>query len=196
MYKMIGRIYKIEVNENDFYIGSTTTTLKERELKHNNALRDNVKYKYKLYEECRKNNITKISCLLLQEQEIEDIKEIRQLEEEYIEKLNPTLNSHSAYTGLTKEEYRKKYNKEYRQKNKEYFREYKQKNKGYNKEYYDKNKEYRQEYYNENKDKVLERQGEKIKCPICNNIIRRDTLSKHKKTIKCRKSVECFIQDK
>ena len=39
---MIGRIYKIEVNENDFYIGSTIKSLKERETLHNNLRIDST----------------------------------------------------------------------------------------------------------------------------------------------------------
>jgi len=181
---MIGRIYKVEVNENDFYIGSTIQTLKERERKHNNALKRNVKIK--LYEKCRENNITKIICILLEEREVEYIKQIRQLEEEYITKLQPSLNCYIDYTGLTPEEYHKKYNKEWRQNHKEYHKKYYINNK---------DKVYQKKYYYENKDKVLERQGEKIKCPICNKIVRRDSLIRHQKTIKCRSSIVCFIQD-
>ena len=173
---MIGRVYKIEVNKDDFYIGSTISTLKERERLHNIRLRENVRNN-KLYEKCRDNNITKIICILLEEREVENIDEIRQLEQEYIEKLNPTLNSQSAYTGLTNKEYHKEYNKEYNKNNKEYI------------------KKYNKEYKKNNKDKISERQTEKIKCPICNKIVSRCNILIHKKTMKCRKSVECFIQD-
>jgi len=198
---MIGRVYRINVNENDFYIGSTTITLEKRETKHNVDLRRNVKFK--LYEECRKNNITKISCTLIEEIEIKEIIEIRMLEQEYITKLQPTLNSQSAYRSEEdKKEYYEKNKdkilerqKEYRENNEEWRQYHKQ----YHKQYYYENKEYHKEYYKEyyyeNKDKLLERQGEKIKCPICNKIVRRDSLIRHKKTMKCRSSVECFIQD-
>ena len=181
---MIGRIYKVEVNENDFYIGSTILTLKEREIKHNNALKRNVKYK--LYEECRINNITKISCLLIEEKEVENKEEIRQLEQEYITKLQPSLNCNIAYTDLTREEYNKEYHKEWRQNHKEYHKEY----------YYEnKDKVYNKKYYYENKDKISERKTEKIKCPICNSVVSRCNIAIHKKSIKCRSYIECFIQD-
>ena len=63
-------------------------------------------------------------------------------EEHYRVELQATLNSFSAYTGLTKQQYNQtekqiKYRKEYKQTNKEY----KEKQKIYNKEYRYTNKE-------------------------------------------------------
>jgi len=229
MYKMIGRVYRINVNKDDFYIGSTIKKLFDRQAKHNYRLNQN-KDKYKLYEECRKNNITKITCELIEEKEIENKEEIRLLEEEYIEKLNPTLNSRLAYTGLiglTKKEYDKEYydknkeqekykerkkeytennkerikqkQKEYRENNKEKYKERRENNKERinqkQKEWRENNKEKCKQYRENNKDKISERQTEKIKCPICNKIVSRTNIAKHQKTMNCRKSVECFIQD-
>jgi len=37
---MIGRVYKIEVNENDFYIGSTIKKLNDRQSQHNIRLKE------------------------------------------------------------------------------------------------------------------------------------------------------------
>jgi len=173
---MIGRIYKVEVNKDNIYIGSTINPLKQRQINHNYRLRENVN-KCKLYEECRKNNITKISLILIEEREIKDFDEIRELENKYIKELQPILNERSAYTGLTPEEYNKEYHKEWYINNKEY------------------HKECHKEWYDKNKDKISERQGEKIKCPICNSIVSRRNIAQHKKTIKCRSSIECFIQD-
>ena len=103
---MIGRVYRINVNKDDFYIGSTIKKLNDRQAQHNDILKQNIRTN-KLYEKCRENNITKIICILLEVREVEDIDEIRLLEQEYITKLQPTLNSHFAYTGLTREEYQK-----------------------------------------------------------------------------------------
>jgi hypothetical protein len=176
---MIGRVYKIEINENDIYIGSTIQTLRRREIHHNSHLRKNV-YKCKLYEKCREHNITNIICILLEQKEVEDIDEIRLLEQEYITKLQPSLNSWSAYTGLTQEEY----SKDYYENNKEELNKY-------NKEYYYNNKEKvktkRKEYYYKNKDKMLERQNEKINCPICNSVVRKGGIAEHKKSMKCKR---------
>ena len=163
---MIGRVYKVEVNKDDFYIGSTILRLCERQALHNDTLRKNVR-KNKLYEKCREHNITEIICIKLEEKEIEDIDEIRLLEQEYITKLQPTLNLFSAYTGLTRKEYDKKYIKQYRETNKETV------------------KKKQTEYYIKNKDKISERQKEKINCPICNKIVSRCNIAIHKKTKKC-----------
>jgi len=174
---MIGRVYRINVNENDFYIGSTIKKLFDRQAHHNIILRQNIR-KNKLYEECREHNITEIICILLEELEIEDIKDIRKLEQEYITKLQPTLNHKGSYTGLTK--------KEYYEKNKSYIIE---KNKSYKKEYREKNKEKKQlknkEHYEKNKEALSKKRTEKINCPICNSIVSKGSIARHQKTIKC-----------
>jgi len=169
---MIGRVYRINVNENDFYIGSTIKRLCERQAHHNNRLKDNF-YKYKLYEKCRENNITNIICILLEQKEVEDIDEIRELEQEYIDKLQPTLNHKGSYLSQDNKEYHKEYSKEWRKNNKEHIKD----------------------YYINNKDKISESRAEKIKCPICNSIVSRRNISTHKKSKKCRKVNECFIQE-
>ncbi len=186
---MIGRVYKVEVNENDIYIGSTIQSLKERERLHNISLEQNIK-KYKLYEKCRENNITKISCVLIEEKEIKDIKDIRLLEQEYIDELNPSLNHNFAYiTEEYKKDYKKDYHKEWsknnREKLKENKKEYRENNREKIKEYGEKwrenNKEYDKEWYNKNKDKLLE----KVKCDICNLIVCKKALKRHQKGRNC-----------
>ena len=205
---MIGTVYKIEVDKDNIYIGSTTQRLCNRQGLHNFHYRDNTKIN-KLYEECRKHNITKIICILLEEREIENELEIRQLEQEYIDKLEPSLNSWSAYTS---EEYKKKKNKEklkeYYQDNKdkliekqkEYNKNNKEKIKEKNKKYYENNKnkmimyvkeyrnnntykvqEKRKEYYDNNRDKLLE----KVNCDICNKFVSRVSLLRHQRSKKC-----------
>ena len=163
---MIGIVYKIEIGEK-IYIGSTIKKLNQRQTLHNYKLRQN-KDKCKLYVECRKNGITEISCLLIEEKEIENELEIRLLEQEYITKLQPTLNMSSACTGLTTED-KKEYNKEY------------------DKKRYENKKEYFKERYENNKKKIKDRISEKINCPICNSVIRRDSLIRHQRTKKCLK---------
>ena len=164
---MIGRVYKVEVNENDFYIGSTIKSLEKRETKHNFDLRKNVN-KCKLYEECRKNNITKIICILLEEREIKETKEIRILEDKYIKELQPSLNERSAYTT---EEDKKEYDKEYKENNREDI--YKK-----NREYYINNREKISKQKKEYREKKLETITEYKKQYYINN---REKISKQKK---------------
>ena len=88
----MGFIYKIEV-EGELYIGSTIRkSLSQRQHDHNYKLKNNCNYK--LYNFCRRKNIKKIKCELLQE--INDTNIIKELEQEYINKLEPTLNSNRA----------------------------------------------------------------------------------------------------
>jgi len=157
---MIGTVYKIEVGE-DIYVGSTINELKERQRQHNIKLNKN-KYKNKLYEKCRKYNIENIICILLEEKEIENDLEIRELEQQYMDKLQPSLNHMSSYTGLTLLT-KADYDKEYRNNNIERIRE--------------RAKQYREN----NKDKI----NEKTTCPICNSNIIKRCLSIHQKTKKC-----------
>jgi len=177
---MIGTVYKIEIYDK-IYIGSTIMKLSGRQASHNRDYRKNI-YKYKLYEECRKNNIENIVCIPLETIEIENDLEIRELEQEYIEKLKPSLNSYIAYTGLTKEEYMKERYERNKEENKERVREYMKEYSINNKE---KLTEKSKKYYENNKEKIKQRQSEKIKCPICNSIVRSDGMKEHKRTKKC-----------
>ena len=47
----------------------------------------------------------------------------------------------------------------------------------------DKRKQYRKEYYQDNKDKILEYQSVKVKCELCDKIMNKGNLRRHKKTI-------------
>ena len=91
----MGFIYKIEVGE-ECYIGSTTTSLKHRISSHNTAIKK--KCNSPLYKFCREHNIEKIICQELVEF-TDDITDdaVRLIEQEYINKFNPTLNGQRAY---------------------------------------------------------------------------------------------------
>ena len=105
---MIGFIYKIEV-EGQLYIGSTKKKyLCDRQSHHNQCLNNpkNIGYNYYLYKFCREKKVEKIICELI---ETVDDTELVLLEQEYINKLQPTLNTRGAYrTEEEKIEYYKK----------------------------------------------------------------------------------------
>ena len=108
----MGFIYKIEV-EGQLYIGSTKQKyLCRRQQLHNQCLKNPNRKEYNiyLYKFCRNHNISKIICELIEEV---DDSELRILEQEYMNKLKPSLNSYRAYQ--TKEE-RKEKMKEYNKK--------------------------------------------------------------------------------
>ena len=104
----MGFIYKIEVGE-ELYIGSTKKKLYYRQSQHNYTLNNpnNKSYNYPLYKFCRTHNIEKIICELIEE--VED-SELLLLEQEYINMLEPTLNSYRAYRTIEelKEQWKEK----------------------------------------------------------------------------------------
>ena len=92
---MIGFIYKIQSGSN-LYIGSTTQTLRNRTHKHNYKLRKDI-YKYKLYEFCRKHNITNVILTEIEELEIKTKKDLHIVEQKYMDFFKPNLNERQAY---------------------------------------------------------------------------------------------------
>jgi hypothetical protein len=110
----MGIIYKIVV-AGEIYIGSTKQKLYQRQSNHNKSLRNpNCKdYNNPLYIFCREHNIKKIICELI---ETVDNDNIFIKEQEYIDLLNPTINSHRAFRTEEQrieqqKENRKKHNK-------------------------------------------------------------------------------------
>ena len=91
----MGFIYKIEV-AGELYIGSTKNKLYLRQSTHNHSLNNpNYKdYNYPLYKFCREKKVKKIICELIEEV---DDNELVLLEQEYINKLEPTLNTIRAF---------------------------------------------------------------------------------------------------
>ena len=158
---MKGQIYKIELNENNIYVGSTTQKLCRRQSEHNHYLK---RYTHrKLYKACIENNIDYIKCIWVADIEYDSIAEVRKIEENYRKSLNGNLNSYRCY--ITKEE-KKEYDKEYYQENK------------------DKKSEYNKEYRKQNKIKISEKNKEKIKCDNCGCLINKSSSKRHQKTMK------------
>ena len=149
----MGFIYKIVIGE-DLYIGSTKKKLlSNRQGQHNYCLRNNDNLP--LYKFCRENKVEKIICEMLEKVDNENIV-IK--EQEYINKLNPTLNTNKANS--TKEDRKKTIHKS-------------------REKYKDKYNEKKREYYNNNK--------EKIKCDKCGVMITKRYLKNHQSRMICRK---------
>ncbi len=193
-----GMIYKIELNENNIYIGSTTKKLCMRQAQHNYDLK--TKPNLKLYKSCIENNITNIKCIWVADVTFNSIAELRMIEEEYRKKMNADLNMVKCYRS---KEDKKEYMKEYCENNKEYIKdknkEYREKNKDKMKikknEYYENNKdkikEKNKEYYEDNKDKI----NEKIKCDKCGCMSSKSNIKQHQQTNKCKLMSECIFSD-
>ena len=108
---MKGYIYKIEVG-NDLYIGSTIDKrLCDRQAKHNYKMKQ---YPNRLlYKKHYENNLDKVKCILVKVIEFENLQELKILEQEYIIKLNSTLNSQKAFQSkLDRKEYKKKWDED------------------------------------------------------------------------------------
>ena len=163
----ISAVYKItNTVTNDFYIGSSKD-VKQRWAVHKCKSTWKNNPNNPLYQDMRKYGLDKFDFQILEEVEIEKLKET---EQQFIETLKPTYNDRNA-NGLDIERY-KKYNKEYQKSDKykehkkeyeksdkrkkakkEYMKEYQKtdKYKNYQKEYQqsDEYKEYQKEFYKE-----------------------------------------------
>ena len=159
---MDGIIYKIEIC-NEIYIGSTIENLIERERKHNYMLK---KKTFKLYETCKTNDINNITLIEIEKVKVENKKELKIIEQKYINELQPSLNMCKAHR--TEEEI-KNCQKEY------------DKNRLNKRERYDQKKI----YYQQNKEKIKENVKKhsqiKVNCEFCGLELNKGSLLKHKK---------------
>ena len=131
---MIGRIYSIKNTINNLlYIGSTSRDINERFKEHR---RDIIKYpNFQLYKAMENFNADNVYIILIEELEVNDIKELRKREGQYIKLIKPALNKNIAgrdfkqYQIDNKEElriYRKNYDRQYRKDNYNTLKKYRQ----------------------------------------------------------------------
>ena len=151
-------VYKIENTiTGDFYIGSSID-VKRRWAKHKCPSTWNNYPNNPMYYDMQKYGIDSFEFQILEEVEIDKLKEI---EQKFIEMLKPTYNNINA-KGQNVErykEYRKEYYKEY-----QYSDKYKEYRKEYYKEYQysDKYKEHRKEYKKEDRNQLCSYNGETL----------------------------------
>ena len=88
---MIGRIYfiKNKIN-NSLYIGSTTRDIYKRLEEHKRDI--NTYPHFKLYKSMKRNNPDNFYIILIEELEINTLKELRTREGDYIKLIMPALN--------------------------------------------------------------------------------------------------------
>ena len=182
MNTIIG-IYKItNTITGDFYIGSSKN-VKSRLAAHKCQSTWKQCPNNPMYLDFQKYGLDKFVFEILEEVEIEHLKEV---EQEFIEKMHPTYNDRNANS--LDVENRKEYNKEYQksEKYKQYRKEYQksEKYKEYQKEYQktDKFKEYQKEYYKSERGKEsLKKAQNKYQNQLCSyngEILTLGTLSK------------------
>ena len=187
-----GVIYMIHHKTDDtkeFYIGSSFD-FKRRCYNHKKDCNNqNSKgYNYKVYKYIRENDgFNEWEIILLYDYPCKNKYELKLEEQRTVKEYKSTLNT--QVPARTQKEYRKEYNKNNKeklaQKDKEYRKNNKEKIAQKNKEYHKNNKEIiaqKKNIYNEaNKEKFKM----KINCDICNTIVRKRDIARHKKTNYC-----------
>lgn len=208
-----GKIYKLcckDANITDIYVGSTLNHYRRKNLhKHHCNNPKSIRYNFPVYKFMRDHGgFDNWDIIVLEEYAAENKNDLLWKEREWIENLKPSLNTLKPIVSRVETKERdKKTKKKYYEKNKEKIleqkKEYTEKNKeqirDQRKEYREKNKEKiserRKEHYEANKQKLSEKSkeyrennkekiSEKIECEICKVSIRRDYMSKHKKSQK------------
>ena len=176
-------IYKLcckDPNITDIYIGSTIN-FKKRKYDHkwncNNNIEKNKKYNLKIYKFIRDNGgFENWTMIMLEQYNCNNKKELQSRERYWIEELKSSLNS--EIPTRTKQEYYEDYKDKILEKQKQYRLE---------------NKDKIKQHYINNKDKKLEYKNQKVNCDICNSIVNRNNLARHKKTDKCIKFQKLII---
>tara|TARA_B110001450_G_scaffold251001_1_gene270494 strand:- start:1758 stop:2276 length:519 start_codon:yes stop_codon:yes gene_type:complete len=160
-------IYKIvckDENIKEFYIGSTFN-LSDRIRQHKYKCKNSTVTLYKYISD--NGGWINFNVIILETFECDsETKDKVIKEQEYINKLNPTLNDIRAYA--TKEQNYKKSN--------EYYKEWAVQNKT-------KLKDYNIEYRQKNKDKLSQQKATKVTCE-CGSVVSRNNFSTHLKSKK------------
>ena len=214
------KIYKLVDQVNGyFYIGSTCNPLSKRLYWHKYDARKHPEQKvYKYFNEIGFDNV---KIILIEEHYLDNREQLIREEDKVIQMYiddEKCLNSIRAFTGLSKQDYDKKYTEDnqelikqkykiYYEKNKdeirrkkcilskEYYQNHKEERQQYKKDFYQENKEKVKEYkriYNErNKEKIQERNRIIITCQ-CGSEIRKNEQSRHFKS----KKHQAFIHDR
>jgi len=165
-------IYKIcskDINIKEIYVGSTANNLRKRKNQHKTDCnnKNSNAYNSYVYKFIRNNGgFDNWDIVEIEKYDCNDKQELHKRERHWFEQLEARLNSQIPNRSK----------KEREEDNKDKIAEYK-------KQHYEDNKDKYKERYESNKDKILEKKREKVECDICNKIMRKDNLLRHKKSI-------------
>ncbi len=197
IYKLV---HKDDFNDENIYIGSTTS-FKHRKQGHKNGCNNpNSKdYNQKKYQYIRENGGWNDWCMIeIEKFNCNDFNEATARERYWLKDLKATLNTIEPNRSRT-EHYQdnkdklSEINKQYRQDNKDkilgkakqYYQDNKDKILERTKQYQQNNKDqissYHKKYKQDNKDKI----SEKVKCDICGSEVRKDDFKRHQRSQKC-----------
>ena len=183
-----GKIYCIRSYQTpDIYIGSTVQRLCKRIGSHREKYTKwlNDKHRYTSSFELMKYDDCYIE--LIKDYPCENKEQLHKKEGEYIREMTCV---NRCIPGRTKKQYQQDNSEKIREYKKQYQQQNKKKLAEKQKKYQENNKqkitERGKKYYEKNKEKILEQNKEKITCD-CGNIVTKNSLSRHKKTIKHQK---------
>ena len=171
----IGHIYKLTCSETGkLYIGSTTTTLKNRLRQHRGK-----------YNTCASQHFISPKIELIESIEYTDYEKLLWRERFHIETTDCVNYRRAIRTKEEKIEDDKKYREEHKQEKKQYLKEYYEEhkeekseyNKKYNEEHKEEKNEHNKKYYEEHKEKI----NKKINCE-CGGKYIKQSRARHFKT--------------
>jgi len=175
-----GVIYMIKHKTDDkkeFYIGSSYNFKKRCWDHKKDCNKQNRKnYNYKVYKYIRDNDGWDAWTIVkLYDYPCKNKNDLKLEEQRAVKKYKSTLNT--QIPGRTKKEHYEdnkekllQYQKEYRKDNKEKLAQYEKKR------------------YEANKEKILQQKAMKINCDICNSLVHKGYITKHKRSEKCKNS--------
>jgi hypothetical protein len=191
IYKLV---HKDDYDNANIYIGNTTD-FRKRKNSHNKSCNNEKDkgYNDKKYQYIRENGGWDCFNLIeIEKYPCNDGNEARAREEYWRSHFNAQLNMVRPYiTEEQKKEYKKKYTEQHKhiltEYKKEHYKQHKNEILEYRKKYYKQHKdeisEQTKKYREQHKEKISEQKKEKISCE-CGCIIRKDTLTQHRKSQK------------
>ncbi len=187
-------IYQITCNDpliTETYVGSTTNlTNRINQHKFSCNTEYNEKYNFKIYKFMRENGgFDNYTFNILEEYNCENKNELFNRERYYIDLLGSSLNI--QIPNRTDKQYREDNKDKLSEIKKNWYLENKEEYLEKRKQYHLENKETlnkkTREYYNKNRNEILKKGQMKINCDICNSIVSKNHLTRHKKSLKCMK---------
>tara|TARA_R110000782_G_C14577698_1_gene388146 strand:- start:73 stop:627 length:555 start_codon:yes stop_codon:yes gene_type:complete len=177
--------YKLSIGDK-CYIGSTADFHNRTKSHRNDCNNENGKnYNYKLYQYIRENGCWNDVKVMIIDKIIYNHKEqAREMETKFMLMFNAELNSRYPKRSIKEwyvdnRERETERGRKYYEKNKDQVRKRCEKYRETNREII---RERSKDYYETNKEKIEQKRGEKITCDLCGKMMRKDSMSKHKKS--------------
>ena len=171
------QIYQLNCNDGYFYIGHTINDLRYRLSNHKSDSKSEKNGNSRVYQHIKNlpNQWDDVKIVLIEEVNCKNKLEATARETLHIKKHQYNVKCLNVRIAHLTDEERKAQDKLYQQENLD---KQKENQNRYRETHPDKIKA----YYEANKEKMMLRNAERIKCPSCDKEVRRDSMSKHKKS--------------